>query len=126
MTTAHTVYSNLLAPLDLGFATLRNRFLMRSMHSDMEDFFWHYDKLAAYFAERAAGGVGLIVTGGIAPNIAGWMSPLAGRNARPSSPARPRNWPLRSTSGRPSAPARGRRCNSIRRSDWRSAGHETR
>ncbi|KEZ77019.1 FAD-dependent oxidoreductase [Salinisphaera hydrothermalis] len=79
MTAAHNAYPNLLAPLDLGFTTLRNRVLMGSMHTGMEDFFWHYDKLAAYFAERAAGGVGLIVTGGIAPNIAGWVAPLAGR-----------------------------------------------
>lgn len=77
MTTA--AYPRLLAPLDLGFTTLRNRVLMGSMHTGMEDFFWHYDKLAAYFAERAAGGAGLIVTGGIAPSIAGWVGPLAGR-----------------------------------------------
>ncbi|MES1953382.1 NADPH-dependent 2,4-dienoyl-CoA reductase [Salinisphaera hydrothermalis] len=79
MTAAHNAYPNLLAPLDLGCTTLRNRVLMGSMHTGMEDFFWHYDKLAAYYAERAAGGVGLIVTGGIAPNIAGWVAPLAGR-----------------------------------------------
>ncbi|MGN8198032.1 FAD-dependent oxidoreductase [Salinisphaera sp. RV14] len=79
MTAATAPYPHLLAPLDLGFTTLRNRVLMGSMHTGMEDFFWHYDKLAAYFAERAAGGAGLIVTGGIAPNIAGWVSPLAGR-----------------------------------------------
>ncbi|WP_423246903.1 FAD-dependent oxidoreductase [Spectribacter hydrogenoxidans] len=77
-----TPYPNLLAPLDLGFTTLRNRVLMGSMHTGLEDFFWHYDKLAAYFAERAAGGVGLIVTGGIAPNRAGWVSPLAGEMSK--------------------------------------------
>ncbi|MGB7757726.1 MAG: NADPH-dependent 2,4-dienoyl-CoA reductase [Salinisphaera sp.] len=79
MTTAAAPYPHLLAPLDLGFTTLRNRVLMGSMHTGMEDFFWQYDKLAAYFAERAAGGAGLIVTGGIAPNIEGWVSPFAGR-----------------------------------------------
>lgn len=72
-------YPHLFEPLDLGFTTLPNRLLMGSMHTGMEDFFWHYDELAAYFAERAAGGVGLIVTGGIAPNVAGWVSPLAGQ-----------------------------------------------
>ena len=74
-----TSYSNLFEPLDLGFTQLKNRVLMGSMHTGMEDFFWHYDELAAYFAERAAGGVGLIVTGGIAPNVAGWVSPMAGQ-----------------------------------------------
>ena len=70
-------YPNLLAPLDLGFVTLKNRVLMGSMHTGLEDRARHYDRLAAYFAERAAGGVGLIVTGGIAPNIAGWVKPFA-------------------------------------------------
>lgn len=70
-------YPNLLRPLDLGFVTLKNRVLMGSMHTGLEDRAKHYDRLAAYFAERAAGGVGLIVTGGIAPNIAGWVKPLA-------------------------------------------------
>lgn len=72
-------YTKLLEPLDLGFTTLKNRVLMGSMHTGMEDFFWHYDELAAYFAERARGGVGLIVTGGIAPNVAGWVAPMAGQ-----------------------------------------------
>jgi len=75
----HPTYPKLFEPLDLGFTTLKNRVLMGSMHTGMEDFFWHYDELAAYFAERAAGGAGLIVTGGIAPNVAGWVSPLAGQ-----------------------------------------------
>jgi 2,4-dienoyl-CoA reductase (NADPH2) len=68
----------LLAPLDLGFTTLPNRVLMGSMHTGLEDRAEDYPKLAAYFAERAAGGVGLIVTGGIAPNAAGWTKPFAG------------------------------------------------
>jgi len=71
-------YPNLLAPLDLGFVTLKNRVLMGSMHTGLEDRARDYPRLAAYFAERAAGGVGLIVTGGIAPNIAGWTKPFAG------------------------------------------------
>ena len=74
-------YPHLLAPLDLGFTTLRNRVLMGSMHTGLEDRSKHFPRLAAYFAERARGGVGLIVTGGFAPNIAGWVSPLASRLA---------------------------------------------
>jgi 2,4-dienoyl-CoA reductase (NADPH2) len=73
-----TSYPHLLAPLDLGFTTLRNRVLMGSMHTGLEDRRKNFPRLAAYFAERARGGVGLIVTGGFSPNIAGWVSPLAG------------------------------------------------
>ena len=72
-------YPNLLAPLDLGFTTLPNRVLMGSMHTGLEDRARDYPKLAAYLAERAAGGAGLIVTGGIAPNVAGWVAPFAGK-----------------------------------------------
>ena len=71
-------FPHLLAPLDLGFTTLRNRVLMGSMHTGLEDRGEDYPKLAAYFEERARGGVGLIVTGGIAPNAAGWTKPFAG------------------------------------------------
>ncbi len=71
-------FPHLLAPLDLGFTTLPNRVLMGSMHTGLEDRAEDYPKLAAYFAERARGGVGLIVTGGIAPNAAGWTKPFAG------------------------------------------------
>ena len=74
-------YPNLLAPLDLGFTTLRNRVLMGSMHTGLEDRTGNFPKLAAYFAERARGGAGLIVTGGFAPNIAGWLLPFASRLA---------------------------------------------
>ena len=74
-----TPYPNLLKPLDLGFVTLPNRVLMGSMHTGLEDRARDYPRLAAYFAERARGGVGLIVTGGIAPNIAGWAKPFAGK-----------------------------------------------
>ncbi len=71
-------YPNLLTPLDLGFTTLKNRVLMGSMHTGLEDGNKH-DRLAAYFAERARGDVGLIVTGGYAPNRAGWVKPFAGK-----------------------------------------------
>ena len=64
-------YPHLLRPLDLGFTTLRNRVLMGSMHTGLEEAPNGFDRMAAYFAERARGGVGLIVTGGIAPNEAG-------------------------------------------------------
>ncbi len=74
-----TPFRHLLAPLDLGFTTLPNRVLMGSMHTGLEDRAEHYPRLAEYFAERARGGVGLIVTGGIAPNMAGWTKPFAGK-----------------------------------------------
>jgi 2,4-dienoyl-CoA reductase (NADPH2) len=72
-------YPHLFAPLDLGFTRLRNRIVMGSMHTGLEDRARDYPKLAAYFAERARGGVGLIVTGGISPNVAGWIGPFAGK-----------------------------------------------
>jgi 2,4-dienoyl-CoA reductase (NADPH2) len=83
-------YPHLLAPLDLGFTTLRNRVLMGSMHTGLEDKAKDYDKLAAYFAERAAGGAGLIVTGGIAPNLRGWLKPMSGTLSMPWHVARHR------------------------------------
>ncbi len=70
-------YPNLLSPLDLGFTTLRNRVVMGSMHTGLEDRAKDVDRLAAYFAERARGGVGLIITGGYAPNRTGWLLPFA-------------------------------------------------
>jgi len=73
-----TPYPHLLAPLDLGHCILRNRVLMGSMHTGLEDRGRDFPKLAAYLAERAAGGVGLIVTGGFSPNIAGWVKPFSG------------------------------------------------
>jgi 2,4-dienoyl-CoA reductase (NADPH2) len=72
-----THYPNLLAPLDLGFTVLKNRVLMGSMHTGLEETKGGYLKAAAYYAERARGGVGLIVTGGIAPNLAGRVAPLS-------------------------------------------------
>ena len=76
-------YPHLLAPLDLGFTRLRNRLLMGSIHTGLEDRARDYDRLARFLRERAAGGVGLIVTGGIAPNIVGRLTPLAGKLSRP-------------------------------------------
>ena len=72
-------YPNLLAPLDLGFTTLKNRVIMGSMHTGLEDRFYHIDKLAAFFAERARGGVGLMITGGFSPNRRGELLPLGSR-----------------------------------------------
>jgi 2,4-dienoyl-CoA reductase (NADPH2) len=71
-------YPHLLAPLDLGFTQLRNRVVMGSMHTGLEDRFYNYGKLAAFYRERAKGGVGLIVTGGISPNRQGWLLPFGG------------------------------------------------
>ncbi|MFT6190528.1 MAG: 2,4-dienoyl-CoA reductase (NADPH2), partial [Oleispira sp.] len=68
-----------MAPLDLGFTTLKNRVIMGSMHTGLEDRFYHIDKLAAYFAERARGGVGLMITGGYAPNRRGELLPFGSR-----------------------------------------------
>ena len=78
MTTTTSPYPHLLQPLDLGFTQLKNRVLMGSMHTGLEDG-RDLAPLAAYFRERAEGGVGLMVTGGFAPNIAGWTKPFAGR-----------------------------------------------
>ena len=61
-------YPHLLAPLDLGFTTLKNRVLMGSMHTGLEDIPAGHARMAAFYAERAKGGVALIVTGGFAPN----------------------------------------------------------
>ena len=74
-----TPYPHLFAPLDLGFCTLPNRVLMGSMHTGLEDRASDFPKLAAYFAERARGGTGLIVTGGVSPNLRGWLKPFAGK-----------------------------------------------
>lgn len=76
---AHADYPNLLAPLDLGHITLTNRVLMGSMHVGLEEQPGSLTKMGAYFAARAAGGVGLIVTGGVAPNWEGEPKPLAAK-----------------------------------------------
>ncbi len=78
MTTESTnPYPILMTPLDLGFTTLSNRVVMGSMHTGLEDRAADTGKLAEYFAARARGGVGLIITGGYAPNRSGWLLPFA-------------------------------------------------
>ncbi|HEY4555647.1 MAG TPA: NADPH-dependent 2,4-dienoyl-CoA reductase, partial [Lysobacter sp.] len=89
-TAAHPHFPHLFAPLDLGFCTLPNRVLMGSMHTGLEDRAADFPKLAAYFAERAAGGVGLIVTGGFSPNTSGWLKPMGGTMQWPWQPRRHR------------------------------------
>ena len=74
----HPDYPHLLSPLDLGHTTLRNRVVMGSMHTKLEDRRRDLPKLAAYFAERAKGGVALSVTGGYSPNRTGWLLPFGG------------------------------------------------
>ena len=75
-------YKHIFEPLDLGFTTLKNRILMGSMHTGLEEEKNGIEKIAAYYAERAKGGVGLIVTGGISPNIQGWTGPFAARMSK--------------------------------------------
>ncbi|WP_025820413.1 NADPH-dependent 2,4-dienoyl-CoA reductase [Shewanella marina] len=70
-------YPHLLAPLDLGFTQLKNRVLMGSMHTGLEEEKNGFDKLAQFYKERAEGGVGMIVTGGVAPNFRGRLTPGA-------------------------------------------------
>ena len=79
MAESHPHYPHLFAPLEVAGFTLPNRVLMGSMHVGLEEQFGRLDKLAAYFAARAAGGVGLIVTGGVAPNLAGGVKPFAAK-----------------------------------------------
>ena len=71
-------FSHILSPLDLGKIKLKNRVVMGSMHTGLEDE-KDYAKLAAYFASRARGQVGLMVTGGYSPNVLGWLSPFSSR-----------------------------------------------
>ena len=72
-------YKHIFEPLDLGFTTLKNRILMGSMHTGLEEEKNGIEKIATYYAERAKGGVGLIVTGGISPNVQGWTGPFSAR-----------------------------------------------
>jgi len=72
-----STYPHLLAPITLGDLTLRNRVVMGSMHTGLEDHPWDLPKLTAYAAERARGGVGLIITGGYSPTKRGWLKPFA-------------------------------------------------
>ncbi|KPL94164.1 NADPH-dependent 2,4-dienoyl-CoA reductase [Vibrio splendidus] len=71
------MYPHLLEPLDLGFTQLRNRVLMGSMHTGLEENKEGLHKLAAFYEERAKGGVGLIVTGGFSPNLRGRLTPFS-------------------------------------------------
>lgn len=85
-----STYPHLLAPLDLGHITLPNRVLMGSMHVGLEEEGGRFEKLSAYFAARARGGVGLIVTGGISPNLVGQLKPMAATLATRRAAARHR------------------------------------
>ncbi|PTB88262.1 NADPH-dependent 2,4-dienoyl-CoA reductase, partial [Pseudidiomarina aestuarii] len=76
-------YPHLLQPLDLGFARVKNRVLMGSMHTGLEEERDGFPKLAAFYEERAKGGVGLIVTGGIAPNFRGRVAPFGSELSKP-------------------------------------------
>ena len=77
--TPHPHFPHLFEPLDLGFTTLPNRILMGSMHTGLEEDKGRLSRLAEYFAARARGGVGLMVTGGIAPNRQGWLAPFGAK-----------------------------------------------
>ena len=79
----HGKYPHLLEPLDLGFTQIKNRILMGSMHTGLEEEKGGLAKMAEFYARRARGGVGLIVTGGIAPNRAGWVAPFSSRMSTP-------------------------------------------
>ncbi|WP_449465981.1 oxidoreductase [Stenotrophomonas humi] len=81
--TPANAFPNLFAPLDLGFTQLRNRILMGSMHTGLEDHARDFPKLAAYFAERAEGGAALLVTGGFSPNVVGWLTPFGSKLSWP-------------------------------------------
>ena len=72
-------YPLMLQPLDLGFTTIKIRVLMGSMHTGLEESPNGFEKMATFYAERARGGVGIIVTGGIAPNVEGAVGPGAGK-----------------------------------------------
>ncbi|MEO6040108.1 MAG: 2,4-dienoyl-CoA reductase FMN-binding domain-containing protein, partial [Saprospiraceae bacterium] len=83
-------YPHLFAPLDLGFTTLKNRALMGSMHTGLEEARQGFQRLATYFAARARGGAGLMVTGGIAPNRQGWLAPFGAKLTTRSEAAKHR------------------------------------
>ncbi len=77
MTDQKNPYPLLSQTLDLGFTTLKNRIVMGSMHTGLEEQKGGFERLAYFYQKRAKGGVGLIVTGGVAPNISGWLYPFA-------------------------------------------------
>lgn len=72
----NTPFKALFQPLDLGFTQLKNRLLMGSMHTGLEEDKENLNRLAQFYRERALGGVGLITTGGFAPDRAGRLAPL--------------------------------------------------
>ena len=86
-----SAYPTLLSPLDLGFVTLKNRVVMGSMHTGLEEAPDGFARLARFYAERARGGVGLIVTGGISPNLVGRLEPRASQLSFPWQVARHRS-----------------------------------
>lgn len=73
------MYDKMLSPLDLGWTTLKNRILMGSMHTNLEEIPGGFERAAVYFSERAKGQVGLIVTGGISPNPEGCVAAMAAK-----------------------------------------------
>ena len=77
MDTIKSRFPHLFQPLDLGFLTLKNRILMGSMHTGLEEERDGFSRMAAYYGMRAEGGVGLIVTGGVAPSRTGWVAPFS-------------------------------------------------
>ena len=79
----HPKYPNLFTPLDLGFTQLKNRMIMGSMHTGLEETKNGFEKMSVYFAERARGGVGLIVTGGFSPNFMGRIAPFSAQLSFP-------------------------------------------
>src|SRR3954447_7360020 len=83
-------YPHLLAPLNLGFTTLKNRVLMGSMHTGLEEAPHGFERMAEFYATRARGGVGLIVTGGVAPHVCGRLEPRASQLSFPWQLKRPR------------------------------------
>lgn len=87
----HPLYPKLFSPLDLSFTVLKNRVLMGSMHTGLEEHKDDLKALAAYFAARAKGGVGLMVTGGIAPNRQGWLAPFGAKLTTHSEASKHRN-----------------------------------
>ncbi|MEZ5512091.1 MAG: NADPH-dependent 2,4-dienoyl-CoA reductase [Gammaproteobacteria bacterium] len=86
MTASHP-FPHLFAPLDLGFTRLKNRILMGSMHTMLEEMPGGFERMAAYFGERAAGGVGMIITGGISPNEVGLPTPGLAKLSTPEEAA---------------------------------------
>ena len=82
----HAQYPNLFSPLDLGHTQLRNRCIMGSMHTGLEEQPDGFERMAAFYAERAAGGVGMIITGGISPNEEGGLV-VKGEDGKPLAAA---------------------------------------